>query len=46
MMLRVRRYARMKRIALILTLLVLLSSCAGTRKCNGQRGTRVPMGVM
>lgn len=24
----------------------LFAGCAGTRKCNGQRGTRVPMGVM
>lgn len=32
-----------------MVLLGLLASCAstgGVRKCNGQRGTRVPMGVM
>lgn len=37
----------MKRFALLLCLLVLLlTACAGPRKCNGQRGVRTPMGVM
>ena len=40
------RYFIMKRIAFLIAILVLLVSCTSTRKCNGQRGTRVPMRVM
>ncbi len=39
----------MKRLFILAVILVVLVSCAsthGTRKCSGQRGTRVPMGVM
>ncbi len=40
----------MKRLAFLLALLVLLASCASSngmvRKCDGKRGTRVPMGVL
>jgi hypothetical protein len=39
----------MKRLAFLVIILLLLASCASTgsaRKCSGQRGTRVPMGVM
>ena len=44
------RYLCMKRLAILLTFLLFLASCASTRtsarKCNGQHGTLVPMGVM
>lgn len=43
------RYQCMKRLFIAVVILMLLMSCAsahGARKCNGQRGTRVPMGVM
>ncbi len=40
------RYFFMKRIAIFLVILVLLTSCSSARKCNGQQGTRVPMGMM
>lgn len=37
-------------ITLMVLLLVLLTSCAGShgmvRKCDGRKGTRTPMGVM
>ncbi|HEX2616429.1 MAG TPA: hypothetical protein VHL57_02750 [Flavobacteriales bacterium] len=40
----------MKRCLSFLVLLLLLASCASSqgyvRKCDGKRGTRVPMGVM
>lgn len=37
----------MTRYALLLCLAaLLLTACAGPRKCNGQRGVRTPMGVM
>ncbi len=40
----------MKRLAFLLALLVLLASCASSngmvRKCDGKRGTRVPMGEL
>ncbi len=39
----------MKLSALLIVLVILFSSCASTmqaRKCNGQKGTRVPMGVL
>ncbi len=40
----------MKRFALLLMLIAVLASCAGSnasvRKCDGRRGTRVPMGVL
>jgi hypothetical protein len=41
---------RTRSILLLALMAVLLGSCATTqshpRKCNGQRGTRTPMGVM
>jgi len=44
------RYACMGRFSLLLILIALLASCAtahgSVRKCDGKRGTRVPMGVM
>jgi len=39
----------MKRFILYLALLCLLASCSSSQyatKCNGKRGTRVPMGVL
>ena len=40
----------MKRIVLLLVIVAVLASCAGSgasvRKCDGRRGTRVPMGVL
>jgi hypothetical protein len=47
---RVPRYSIMKRFAFLLFLALLLASCASSngmvRKCDGHRGTRVPMGVL
>ena len=44
------RCSTMKRLVAALLLIALLASCAASqssvRKCNGKRGTRVPMGVM
>ena len=44
------RYLLVKRIAFLLTLVMVLASCASNngmvRKCNGKRGERVPMGVL
>lgn len=44
------RCPRVKRAAFLLVLIVLLASCASSngmvRKCDGRRGTRVPMGVL
>lgn len=40
----------MKRFLLALAIMVTLAACASSqasvRKCNGQRGTRVPMGLL
>jgi hypothetical protein len=44
------RYPIVKRFAFLLTLVVIMASCASSngmvRKCNGKRGERVPMGVL
>lgn len=44
------RYPFMKRLGIVLVLFMLLASCASSngmvRKCDGKRGTRVPMGLL
>ena len=44
------RYTIVKRFAFLLALVMLMASCASSngmvRKCDGRRGTRVPMGVL
>lgn len=44
------RFPTMKQLAFLLTLMVVMASCASNngmvRKCNGKRGERVPMGVL
>ena len=44
------RYLLVKRLAFLLTLVMIMASCASNngmvRKCNGKRGERVPMGVL
>lgn len=43
------RYPYMKRVLLVVLVIGLLASCTSSRsayKCNGKKGTHVPMGVL